>query len=496
LSAIKIYNTLTQKKEIFTPLCPGQVSMYVCGITVYDHAHIGHARAAIIFDTIYRYFKYRGFKVTYVRNFTDIDDKIINRANQEGVSWKEVAERYIQEYTEDIKALGNEPPTYEPRAAEHIPDMIKTIERLIEKGYAYELNGDVYFEVGKFNAYGKLSKKNLDEQLVGARVEMDERKKDPRDFALWKKSKPGEPSWPSPWGEGRPGWHIECSVMSQKYLGDTIDIHGGGQDLIFPHHENEIAQAEAATGKPFVRYWIHNGFVNINQEKMSKSLGNIFTIKEILKEYHPEVVRLFLLSHHYRSPLDFSAENLREAEAGLERIYRTLAEIDALLESNSLSEVNKSSASGKAEKDNGLYNEVESLISQFEQAMDDDFNTALALGYFHNMVRTLNRFLSDADIKITDARKRVLAFARTVFSQIGNVLGLFQSKPAEFLAHLQNQKLSSLSITIEEIEKLIAERSQARKEKNWKRADEIRAFLLQQNILLEDDRDKTTWKVK
>jgi cysteinyl-tRNA synthetase len=490
---IHLYNSMTQKKEEFIPLKENQVTMYVCGVTVYDHAHIGHARAAVIFDVIYRYLKYRGFKVTYVRNFTDVDDKIINRANQEGVSWREIAGTYIREYTADTQALGNESPTHEPLATEHIADMIKIITTLIEKGYAYELDGDVYFEVGKFGAYGKLSKKNLDEQMAGARVEADERKKDPRDFALWKKSKPGEPFWPSPWGEGRPGWHIECSAMSQKYLGETIDIHGGGRDLIFPHHENEIAQAEAASGKSFVRYWIHNGFVNINQEKMSKSLGNFFTIKDILKKYHPEVVRLFLLSHHYRSPVDFSAENMNDAKTGLERLYTTLAEVDTLLAEKDFPEVKEE---GLSAFDKGLYEEVKNLLSQFEQAMDEDFNTALALGHVYNAVRALNRSLSDSEFKKTDSARSVVALARKAFSKIGTVLGVFQVKPPEFLAMLKNQKLSDLDITVDEIEKLIEERNQARREKNWKRADEIRDSLLKKNIILEDGRGKTTWKVK
>jgi len=490
---LRVYNTMTRKKEEFIPLKENQVTMYVCGVTVYDHAHIGHARAAVIFDVIYRYLKYRGFTVTYVRNFTDVDDKIINRAHKEGVSWKTIAETYIREYTADTHALGNESPTHEPLATEHIAEMIKTITTLVEKDFAYELNGDVYFEVGKFADYGKLSKKNLDDQMAGARVEADDRKKDPRDFALWKKSKPGEPFWPSPWGEGRPGWHIECSAMSQKYLGETIDIHGGGRDLIFPHHENEIAQAETASGKSFVRYWIHNGFVNINQEKMSKSLGNFFTIKDILKDYHPEVVRLFLLSHHYRSPVDFSAENLNDAKSGLERIYTTLAEVDALLEGKDFSEV---SEKGLSTRDKELYEEIKALIPRFEQAMDEDFNTALALGHVYTAVRALNRFLSAPEFKKTASARGIGAKARKTFSQIGNVLGLFQVKPPEFLALLKNQKLSDLDIPGDEIEKLIEERNQARREKNWKRADEIRDALLKKNIILEDGRGKTTWKVK
>ena len=322
--AIRVYNTLTGKKEDFVPLHEGKVGMYVCGVTVYDLCHIGHARSAIIFDILYRYFRYRGYEVTFVRNFTDIDDKIINRANQEGVDYKTIAERYIREFGMDIRGLGLEKATIEPRATDHIPEMIELVSGLIEKGYAYPGGGDVFFSVERFKEYGKLSKRNLEEMQAGARVEIDEKKKNPLDFVLWKGSKPGEPFWESPWGKGRPGWHIECSVMSMKYLGETFDIHGGGRDLVFPHHENEIAQSEGATGKPFARYWIHNGFININKEKMSKSLGNILTIKEVVKEWHPEVLRLFFLSSHYRSPLDYSEESLKEAKSGLDRFYTTL----------------------------------------------------------------------------------------------------------------------------------------------------------------------------
>ena len=325
--ALRIYNTLTGKKEDFVPLHENRVGLYVCGVTVYDLCHIGHGRSAVVFDTIYRYLRYRGYEVTYVRNFTDIDDKIIKRANDEGVDFKAIAEKYIEEFNIDMGRLGLEKPSVEPKATEHIPEMIQLISILVEKGFAYQRNGDVFFSVERFKDYGKLSKRNLDEMQAGARVEIDEKKENPLDFALWKASKPGEPSWESPWGKGRPGWHIECSVMSQKYLGETFDIHGGGKDLIFPHHENEIAQSEAATGKPFVRYWIHNGFVNINKEKMSKSLGNILTLKEIFKDWHPEVIRLFLLSHHYRSPLDYSVDSLSEAKAGLDRFYTTLNSI-------------------------------------------------------------------------------------------------------------------------------------------------------------------------
>jgi cysteinyl-tRNA synthetase len=490
---LMVYNTITQKKEPFIPLQENRVGMYVCGVTVYDHAHIGHARAAVVFDVIYRYLTYLGYQVTYVRNFTDVDDKIINRALAEGTSCQEVAARYIKDYSEDMCALGVQSPTQEPLATAHINEMIQTIGLLIERGYGYVLDGDVYFEVGKFPEYGKLSKKNFDEQLAGARVEKDERKKDPRDFALWKKSKPHEPFWPSPWGEGRPGWHIECSVMSQKYLGATLDIHGGGGDLVFPHHENEIAQAEAATGKPFVRYWIHNGFVNINQEKMSKSLGNIYPIKEILKEYHHEVVRLFLLSHHYRSPVDFSPDTMKEAEAGIERIYSTLAGIEALTAGREFPAVGEDMLN-EAEKE--LYGEVKGLLERFEEAMNEDFNTALALGHVFHTVRTLNRYVSSPELRITATTGFVLEEASRILASIGKVLGLWQVPAGEYLDLARKKRAVTLDMAVEEIERLIEERTRARNEKDWKRADEIRDLLLSKNILLEDARGKTGWKIK
>lgn len=489
---IRIYNTFTQKKEEFIPLREGRVGMYVCGVTVYDHAHIGHARAAVIFDVIYRYLQHRGYNVTYVRNFTDVDDKIINRANKEGKSWKEIAETFIRDYTEDMRALNVTPPTYEPLATDHISEMINLVSSLIDRGYAYELDGDVYFSVEKFSDYGKLSKKNIDEQLAGARVETDERKQDPRDFALWKKSKPNEPSWPSPWGPGRPGWHIECSAMSQKYLGKTLDIHGGGRDLIFPHHENEQAQSEASTGAPFVRYWIHNGFVNINSEKMSKSLGNIFAIKDILREYHPEVVRLFLLSHHYRSPVDFSPEIMKEVESGIERIYTTLADIDALIGDLTCPPVNPGEFTG-LERD--IYEEIAAMPERFEESMDDDFNTAQCIGNLYHVVRALNRYLTDKKFKKTDQAITILEEARNHVACIGTVLGLFQTPPAEYLAMVRTKKLATLDISAEEIERLVEERAQARKAKEWARADQIRNSLMQKGITLEDKKDATTWTV-
>ena len=321
---LRIYNTLTGKKEDFTPIVPGRVNIYVCGVTVYDYCHMGHARSMIVFDVIVKYLRYLGYKVTYVRNFTDIDDKIIKRAKERGKNPKEIAQYFTKAFYEDMDSLGIERADIEPKATEHIPEMVSLIERIINKGYAYVVDGNVYFSVRRFKGYGGLSKRSLEEMMAGARVEVDPRKEHPLDFALWKKAKPGEPFWESPWGKGRPGWHIECSAMSMKYLGETFDIHGGGQDLIFPHHENEKAQSEAATDKPFVNYWIHHGFLTINQEKMSKSLKNFFTIREILSKFHPEAIRLFFLNHHYRSPIDFSDEKIKEATKALEKLYITL----------------------------------------------------------------------------------------------------------------------------------------------------------------------------
>jgi len=495
--ALRIYNTLTGKKEEFVPLHGNKVGMYACGVTVYDLCHIGHARSTIVFDMIYRYLKYRGYEVTFVRNFTDIDDKIIKRANAEGVDCKAIAEKYIHEFNIDMGKLGLERPTVEPRATQHIPEMIRLVSTLVEKGYAYQSDGDVFFSVEKFKDYGKLSKRNLEEMEAGARVEVDEKKENPLDFALWKASKPGEPFWGSPWGKGRPGWHIECSVMSQKYLGETFDIHGGGKDLVFPHHENEIAQSEAATGKPFVRYWIHNGFVNINQEKMSKSLGNILTLKEVFKDWRPEVLRLFVLSHHYRSPVDFSLGNLSEAKSGLDRFYTTLKAIQ--------DEIKKlpSPLTGEAE-DGGdktstlkdCRQAIESFKQRVEEAMDDDFNTAQALGYFCDLQRNLNVLL---DLSKGRPTEEIIAMLKRGFEylfKMGWIFGLFQEDPETYLADLKKEGLRRLNLSEEEILKLIEARDAARKEKNWKRADQIRSDLLSKGIILEDTPSGTHWKIK
>ncbi|HJV36643.1 cysteine--tRNA ligase [Geomonas sp.] len=480
--ALRVYNTLSGSKEEFVPINPGKVGMYVCGVTVYDHCHIGHARANVVFDMIYRYLKASGLEVTYVRNYTDIDDKIINRANRDGVPYYEISERFIKEFDLDMARLMLELPTFQPKATEHIPEIIALVEKLIEKGYAYQSGSDVFFCVDKFDGYLKLSKRNLEDMQAGARIEVDERKRHPMDFALWKGAKPGEPFWESPWGQGRPGWHIECSAMSGKFLGETFDIHGGGKDLIFPHHENEIAQTEAATGKPFVKYWLHNGFVNINAEKMSKSLGNFFTIKEVLDRYDAEVLRFFLLSAHYRSPIDFSDQNLKEAELGLERIYKALAGIDERLAAG----IGEPPAS---EESTELEEKCASIGARFREAMDDDFNTAMALGHLFDLVRSVNKALPVAGAPLLRQVKEEVA-------AVASVLGICDSQPAAFLQRINDRKSAAIDITPEEIEQLIAERAEARKAKNFKRSDEIRDELLAKNILLFDSAQGTTWKVK
>ncbi|HEX5773445.1 MAG TPA: cysteine--tRNA ligase [Geomobilimonas sp.] len=486
---LRVYNTLSARKEEFIPLTPGEVKMYVCGVTVYDHSHIGHARANVVFDVIYRYLRTR-YAVTYVRNYTDIDDKIINRANKEGVTYDVISERYIRAFDEDMARLGLVKPTIEPKATEHIAEIISIVQRLIDKGCAYQAEGDVYFCVEKFDSYLKLSKRNLDEMQAGARIEVDERKRHPMDFALWKEAKPGEPFWESPWGKGRPGWHIECSAMSMKYLGESFDIHGGGKDLIFPHHENEIAQSEAANGKPFVKYWLHNGFVNINAEKMSKSLGNFFTIKEVLEKYDPEVLRFFLLSAHYRSPLDFSDQNLAEAGAGLERIYSSLAAIGRFEGEPAGEDV---LAGTEAERE--LQEKLGGFMDRFEQAMDDDFNTAQSLGIVFELIRAVNRVLTE-DGGESAAARAMFAAVRKAVTEIGGVLGVFTSGPGEYLERIKGRKVAGMEMTAAEIEQLIEERAAARTAKNFARSDEIRDYLLSRNILLLDGPQGTTWKVK
>lgn len=452
--------------------------MYVCGPTVYDLSHIGHARSAVAFDVVYRYLKYKGFRVKYTRNYTDIDDKIINRANKDGVAWNEISERYIKAFDEDMAALGVELPNFRPKATETIQEMIGVIQALIDKGFAYVLDGDVYYSVRKFNGYGKLSGKNIEELEAGARVEVDERKEDPLDFALWKKSKHGEPWWDSPWGRGRPGWHIECSAMSQKFLGETIDIHGGGKDLIFPHHENEIAQSEGATGKPFVRYWLHNGFVNIEKEKMSKSLGNILAIRDALNNYSFEAVRLFLISSHYRSPIDYSPDALREAEVALERYYRTLERMEKDWPDVVNAKVNEQRKKQRMQR----------IIN----AMDDDFNTAYAAGFIFEEVNTANRLMDSAKTLGTNELEEALPVIKAIFKEAGSFLGVFHRGPQEYFA----EKKGNLKVSEEEIARLVLERSEAKKDKDFKKADAIRKELEEKGVLLEDTPKGTVWRMK
>lgn len=488
--ALQIYNTMKRYKEPFIPLKEGFVGMYACGVTVYDLSHIGHARALVVFDVIYRYLKYRGYTVTYVRNYTDIDDKIIKRAQEEGVTYKEIADRYIQEFDYDMQLLGMEKPTFGPRATDHIGEMIAMIQTLIDKGFAYVVDGDVYFNVGKFPEYGKLSGKNIDELNAGARIEVDERKQNPLDFALWKRSKEGEPFWDCPWGRGRPGWHIECSAMSQKYLGTTFDIHGGGMDLIFPHHENEIAQSEGASGEPFARYWIHNGFVNINQQKMSKSLKNFFTIREILDTYHPEVLRLFLLSNHYRSPIDYSEQNLTEAQSGLDRFYTLLKDLDEI---TTLSQGNAPQSLGERK----LVEELKAFSDKFNQAMDDDFNTAEALGHLFALTRNLNALINQKKkfptVQLTEGTR---ALAKQQFRIVGEVFGLFRESPQDYFQKQRDKGLAAAAVSQEEIEQLITMREQARQVRDFTKADSIRAQLLAKGIVLKDTPQGTEWTTK
>ena len=483
---MKIYNTMTGRKEEFVTVVPRKVGIYACGVTVYDFCHVGHARSAIVFDVIRRYFRYKGYDVTYVRNFTDIDDKIINRARQEGIPWDAVADKYTDEYYRDMDRLGVQRADIEPRATEHIPEIVNIISGLIEKGFAYASQGSVYFAVDKFPGYGKLSKRNKEEMIAGARVGVDEKKRNPLDFALWKNSKDGEPSWASPWGMGRPGWHIECTAMSVKYLGESFDIHGGGADLLFPHHENEIAQSEAFTGKPFVKYWVHNGFITIDKEKMSKSLGNFFTIREVLDKFDPEVVRFFLLSTHYRSPIEFSDEQLREAESSADRYYSTIVRMNDFIE--------KEHGTGRGPSDAAkMFAEALSPFREkLEQAMDDDFNTALALGHIFELVRELNRFLDNRPSGYAD--RELLLKTREVLSEAADILNIFNREPYEWYLSLMETK--KIGLSEKEVLRKIRERRDARQRKDWHLADAIRKELEEKRIVLEDKKDRTDWKVK
>lgn len=467
---MKIFNTLTRRKEEFVPLEPGKVKMYVCGPTVYNFIHIGNARPMIIFDTVRRYFEYKGYDVNYVSNFTDVDDKIIKKAIEEGVDADTISQRYIAECKKDMADMNVKPATTHPQATQEIGGMLEMIQTLIDKGYAYvAADGTVYFRTKSFKGYGKLSHKNLDEMMSGFRelkVTGEENKEDPSDFVLWKPKKEGEPYWESPWCQGRPGWHIECSVMSKKYLGEQIDIHAGGEDLIFPHHENEIAQSEAANGKTFANYWMHNGFLNIDNKKMSKSLGNFFTVREIGEKYDLQVLRFFMLSAHYRSPINFSAELMEASKNGLERIITCAERLKELL--------NKVSGDALTEEEQENKKNVDELVAKFEAAMDDDFNTADAVSAIFELVKLAN---STANEESTRAYAELLA---GTIAKLSDVLGIITERKAEVLDS--------------EVEELIAARQQARKEKNFALADEIRQKLLDMGIVLEDTREGVKWK--
>jgi cysteinyl-tRNA synthetase len=456
---MKIHNTMTRTKEELVPLTPGEIKMYSCGVTVYDLSHVGHARMLMVFDVIDRYLRFAGYRVTFVRNFTDIDDKIIRRAGQEGVAAREVSERNIADFHADMAALGVRQPDQEPKATEHVPEMIGLIERLVARGYAYVVDGDVYFEVRRFPAYGKLSGKNLDELQAGARVEVDERKRDPRDFALWKSAKPGEPAWESPWGPGRPGWHIECSAMSVRYLGASFDIHGGGEDLIFPHHECEIAQTEADTGQPFARYWVHNGMVNMGREKMSKSLGNTLTIRDLVRRHDPAVLRLFLLGTHYRSPLEWSEERVADSARALERLWRPID--DAARQA-----APETPASA-------LPADLAAFRQRFVDAMDDDFNTPEALAALFDFSRAL---------RSTELSPAALVSGAAELKALAGVLGLSGPRRG--------------GLDEGQIDRLIEERTAARRARNFKRADEIRVEIERLGAVLEDKPTGTVWRWK
>ncbi len=462
---MKVFNTITRKKEELIPLVPGEIKMYSCGPTVYNYFHIGNARPFIIFDILRRYLEYKGYKVTFVQNFTDVDDKIIKKAKEEKISEKEVAEKFIKEYFKDAEALGIRKADYHPRVTENIPEIIDLIKKIEENGLTYTINGNVYYDTTKFSDYGKLSKQNLEELEAGARVDIGDEKRNPMDFVLWKSQKPGEPAWNSPWGLGRPGWHIECSAMSMKYLGETMDIHSGGQDLIFPHHENEIAQSEGATGKPFARYWMHNGFINVDNEKMSKSLGNFFTVREVSEVYDLEIVRLFMISSHYRSPINFSNELLDSIKNSLERLYIAKNNLKYLL-----------SKAEEREESGSESNVKESLLKhkdRFIEAMDDDLNTADAISAIFDLVRDINANIND------NFSKSTIRYALDLYMELAGVLGLLGK---------EEKSLDG------EIETLIEKRQKARKEKNWVLADEIRDDLNSRGIILEDTSSGVKWR--
>lgn len=484
---MQLYNTLTHKKETFTPLTEGKVNMYVCGITAYDLCHIGHARSAVVFDVLVRYLRSTGLEVLFARNFTDVDDKIIKRANEEGISSQEVADKYIQTFYEDMDLLNVLRADIEPKCTEHIPDMVAMCEDLIAKGKAYATkSGDVYFRVREFSDYGKLSGRDVDEMRSGARIAPGDEKEDPLDFALWKSAKPGEPSWESPWGQGRPGWHIECSAMSERHMPLPLDIHGGGLDLIFPHHENEIAQSEAATGTEMARYWVHNGFVQIDAEKMSKSLGNFKTIRDILESYLPEVLRFFLLTKHYRSPIDFSFTAMDEAEKSIKRIYETKLGV--------INELNKSKWS-KAALPEDVTKEYEDQVAAFAAAMADDMNTAGATGHVFTIVRLLNRIMEDKGMRKSEGAKNLFERFLEDLTKWSGVLGLFNRDAAEFLQELKLKRAARKNISTDAIEELMLQRLEARKNKDFEEADNIRKKLTELGVDVRDTPAGPVWDV-
>lgn len=466
---MKLYNTLTRKKEEFIPITPGEVKMYVCGPTVYNFFHIGNGRTFIVFDTIRRYFEYRGYKVDFVQNFTDIDDKMIKRANEEGTSVKEVGDKYINEYYTDADALNIERATVNPRATQYINDIIKFVKELIDKGYAYEVDGDVYFSTKKFQGYGKLSGQNIDDLQAGARINVDERKKDPMDFAIWKAKKEGEPAWKCPWGEGRPGWHIECSCMAKKILGDTIDIHAGGMDLAFPHHENEIAQSEALTGEPFAHYWLHSAYVNVNNQKMSKSLNNFFTARDVLKEYDSDVIRFLMLSCHYRIQLNYSEDLLESAKASVERLYNAIGNLENLIDEVSRTEMN--------EEEKKYLESLNKYKEKYIEKMDDDFNTADAITAIFDLIKDTNTNIN------AESSRELAEKALALIRELGAPLGM-----------LQKSTKADLADEADEIEALIEQRQQARKNRDFALADKIRDNLKARNIVLEDTPQGVRWK--
>ncbi len=471
---MKIYNTLTNKKEEFVPVHEGKVGIYVCGPTVYNYIHIGNARPMVVFDTVRRYFEYKGYDVNYVSNFTDVDDKIIKKAMEEGVDASEISEKFIKECEKDMRALNVKEATHHPKATEEIDGMIEMIQELIDKGYAYEKNGTVYFRTRKFDHYGQLSNKNLDDMMAGIRIAVSDEKEDAMDFVLWKPKKEGEPSWPSPWGDGRPGWHIECSVMSRKYIGDTIDIHAGGEDLIFPHHENEIAQSEACNGEKFANYWMHNGFLNIDNKKMSKSAGNFFTVREIGEKYPLQVIRFFMLSAHYRSPLNFSDTLVESAKHGLERILTAVDHLrDVLAEKQAAGAESGAAPDAMTPEDQKNVEEAKALVAKFEASMEDDFNTADAIAAIFELVKLSN-------VTADHGSAAYVEYLLETITKLCDILGIITEKKEEMLD--------------EDIEALIEERQAARKAKNFVRADEIRDMLAEKGIILEDTRAGVKWK--